>query len=338
MKAKLVFFLLFAAAMCPAQNGAVLHRQVIHFSLPGDQDVIDFVVVDTVLTAKKPVFLWCQGSLPVPLFGEIEQYGYYFLGGGIANFDYKSIVGKYHLVVISMPKTPVSATKNQINQSFQFIPNPDKPREFSAEYVKADYLDNYVERAKQVLQFLQRQPWVDGARLVVAGHSQGSKVATKIAATFPGVTHLGLFAANPFGRVDQFVREARLDARAGRISWQKADSLMEDYYRLYENAHHPDSVRQHPEYLALRTFSETFYDDWLQLSIPIYMAYGTEDATSDLCDIIPLFFIEKGKNNLTLKRYPGLEHNFFEINDQGRPVYEKAHWPEVMDAFLQWLK
>jgi hypothetical protein len=39
---------------------------------------------------------------------------------------------------------------------------------------------------------------------------------------------------------------------------------------------------------------------------------------------------------LTLKRYPGLEHNFFEINPaSGRPDYEKGHWKEVMAAFVK---
>jgi hypothetical protein len=31
-----------------------------------------------------------------------------------------------------------------------------------------------------------------------------------------------------------------------------------------------------------------------------------------------------------------MEHNFFEIGANGRPDYEKAHWPEVMQAFVAW--
>ncbi|MDX1913781.1 MAG: hypothetical protein SFV22_19955 [Saprospiraceae bacterium] len=338
MKFNLLLYLWMSVAMCAAQNGVVLHRQAIHFTIPDETGRIDFVIADTVLREKKPVFLWCQGSLPVPLFCEIENYGYYFLGGGITNFNYQAIVKKYHLVVISMPETPVEGPASNLNTAYHYVPDRWQPNNYLPAYLQADYLENYVQRAEKVGDFLKKQAWVDTSRMVVAGHSQGAKVATKIALNNPTVTHLGLFGANPFGRADQFIREARLDAQLGRISWAKADSIMNTHYQFFQIAHHPDSSQLNPTYRSWRTFSETFYDDWLQLNIPLYLAYGTEDRTADLCDIIPLLFIEKGKSNLTLKRYPGLEHNFFEVNAQGKADYEKAHWPEVMDAFLAWIR
>ena len=78
--------------------------------------------------------------------------------------------------------------------------------------------------------------------------------------------------------------------------------------------------------------------DWLELEIPIYLAYGTEDRAADLNDIVPLFFIQERKNNLTLKRYLGLEHNFFELDEAGKIDLEKPHWNDVMMAFLEWLQ
>jgi len=237
-----------------------------------------------------------------------------------------------------MPDTPVLVKKENLNHGYQYIPIPEKPNEFSLKYIKADYLENYVNRAMLVLNFLQDQKWVDNQKLVVAGASQGTKVATKIAVYNKDVTHLGMFSANPFGRIDQYVRQARLDAELGKISWKKADSLMNSYYKFYKLVHNEDSVKVNPRLKAWATFSETYYDDWLGLDIPIYLAYGTEDRTSDLCDIIPLFFIENGKTNLTLKRYIGLEHNFFELSDNGKPNHEKGHWKEVMEEFLIWIK
>lgn len=338
MKSAAAILLCLIVTCCAAQNGALLHRQALHFQLPDGADTVDFIVIDTALTSKKPVFLFCQGSLPVPLFVEIEGYGPYMLAGGVSNFDYANIREQYHLVVISMPHTPVYARKENINAQFHYVPDPAKPFEFSQAYLMADHLQNYVDRAGRVLAFLNHQPWVDPSKLVVAGHSQGSKVATKIAASHKGVTHLGLFAANPFGRVDQFVRQARLDAQMGRISWETADSVMNDHYRYFETAHHPDSLRAQPELKTWSSFSETFIDDWLGLDMPIYLAYGTEDRTADLCDLVPLFFTQAGKRNLTLRRYLRLEHNFFEVDEKGRPVYEKGHWEAVMRAFLEWAR
>jgi len=321
-----------------SQKGTIIESKVTLFSLEQEKDTINFIVVDTVLNQKKPVFLWCQGSLPIPLFCEIENYGYYFIGGGVSSFDYEKISKVYNLVIISMPKTPVLVKKEHLNTGYQYIPNSDNPNEFLTEYVEADYLENYVKRASIVLDFLKKKNWVNNDKLVVSGHSQGTKIATKIALQNNDVTHLGLFAANPFGRIDQYVREARLNAQLGKISWDKADSLMKKNYEFYQRINNEDSVKANPSLKAWKTFTETYYDDWLTLDIPIYLAYGTEDRTSDLCDIVPLFFIEKNKNNLTLKRYIGLEHNFFEVSENGKTNHEKGHWKDVMQEFVNWIK
>ena len=64
---------------------------------------------------------------------------------------------------------------------------------------------------------------------------------------------------------------------------------------------------------------------------------SAEDKNADLCDLVPLYFIQHGKTNLTMKRYLRLEHNFFELTKSGKTNYEKPHWPEVMNTFLMWL-
>lgn len=333
-----VLFLSFYCTICFGQTGKIIENQATLFSITTKKDTIDFIVVDTILNQKKPVFLWCQGSLPLPLFCEIEGYGYYFFGGGVSNFNYKKICQDFHLVIISMPKTPVLAGKKNLNSRYQYVPNPEKPNEFLHEYIAADFIENYVSRADVVLKFLKKQKWVRKDKLVIAGHSQGTKVATKIAVHNPDVTHLGMFAANPFGRIDQFVREARLDAQLGKTTWQKADSVINETYEFYRQVNNPDSIAANPGLKSWKTFSETYYDDWLTLNIPIYLAYGTEDRVADLCDLVPLFFIGRNKNNLTLKRYPGLEHNFFEVDKNGRALHEKGHWEEVINEFITWIK
>ncbi|MBL7826777.1 MAG: alpha/beta hydrolase [Saprospiraceae bacterium] len=319
-----------------AQTPKLLLGKALHFQIQHQKDSIDFLVIDSVLTQKKPVMLFCQGSLPMPLIVNFKEYGPYLFAGGVSNFNVPEIVKHYHLVVISMPHTPVSADQSQLNSSLAYITDPAQPYSFTPEYVKADYLQNYVRRAQAVLKFLKKQPWVDRSKLVVAGHSQGSKVASKVALENKRVTHLGLFGANPFGRIDQFVRQARLDAQAGKITWAQADSIMEEKYRLLTAAHQPETLKEHPDLMAWKTFSEPLFDDWLRIKCPIYLAYGTDDRVADLCDLIPLFFIQEGKNNLTYKRYLGMDHNFFEVDEHGVPNYDKGHWKEVMQQFINW--
>lgn len=334
---RLIFqFLLVAfTTNCFGQQLGLIGKKAIHFQIKTKADTIDFVVVDTALKAKKPVFLFCQGSLPMPLFVKFKKYGTEMVGGGVSNFDLPEIKKHYHLVIVSMPKTPVVVEERNINDNYCYVPDSTQKQVFSRAYIEADYLQNYVDRADRVLRFLQKQTWVNPQKTVVAGHSQGSKVAGKLALQNKKVTHVGLFAANPFGRVDQFVRQARLDAQFGKITWEQADQQMEEQYQYFREAHQADSLKLKPELKAWKTFSEPFIDDWLKLKTPLYLAYGTEDRTADLCDLVPLFFIQENKNNLTFKRYLGLDHNFFEV-ENGRANYNKGHWPEVMNRFVQW--
>lgn len=319
-----------------AQTPEIIDRKAIHVASPHGQDTIDFLIGDTSLADRKPVLLFCQGSLPIPLFALLDGYGLYLIGGGLSNLDLDTVGQVYHPVVISMPYTPLVADQSHLNGSFCYVPDLAAPRQFDPRYLNSDTLDTYVDRALAVLDWLREQPWVDPEGWVVAGHSQGAKVATKVARSTPWITRLGLFSPNPYGRVDQFIREARLDAQLGRQSWETVDTLITEYVQLSRLSSDPAVRASDPGLKTLWSFSEPMIDDWLDLEIPIYIAYGTEDRSADLCDLVPLFFIREGKENLTLKRYIHREHNFFPVGPDGRPDQERPGWPEVMNAFVRW--
>ncbi len=338
MKLFLFLFTFLLSIVSQAQDIEIINEQVTKISIKTKSDSIDFIIIDTTLTEKKPIFLWCQGSSPYTLFLELEDEKIFFFAGGLSNFNYRKIVENYHLVVIAMPKTPVVGLKENLNNQYEYVPDIERPREYSEEYLAANYLDNYVQRANCILKYLKKQKWVVKDQIVVAGHSQGTKVAAKIAIENRKVSHLGLFSPNPFGRIDQLVREPRLDAQLGLITWEEADSIINRQYDFFELANNTDSIAKYPQLRAWQSFSETFYDDWLELKIPIYITYGTEDRIADLCDIVPLFFIQEQKRNLTMIRRLHLDHNFFEIDETGVPNREKGHWHEAMSDFLEFLE
>ncbi|OOV18836.1 alpha/beta hydrolase fold domain-containing protein [Flavobacterium sp. LM4] len=335
-KITLVILSLFLSLSSFSQNKIIINNQATHFNIKNNSDSIDFIVVDTVLNFKKPIFLFCQGSLPIPLFVKPEKEPMWMIGGGITNFDIEEIKRNYHLVVISMPKTPVIVEEKNLSESYCYIPNPKTPEEFDKEYMKSDYLEMYQTRANTVLKYLRKQKWVDNSKLIVAGHSQGSKVATAISISNKNVTHLGLFGANPFGRIDQLIRNYRKEAEAKKITWKEADEKINDKYQMFRDAYNNDSIKKDPTLLAWKSFSKPQINDWLKITIPTYLAYATNDIASDLCDLVPLFYIQNSKNNLTYKRYLNLEHNFFEVNEDGSANYEKEHWTEVMSVFVKW--
>jgi len=319
-----------------AQNKGVVYNKAIHFQLEKEKDTIDFIVADTVLNEKKPVFLFCQGSLPIPLFIRIDKDFVFMFGGGISNFDKATIREHYHLIVISMPKTPFYSEINHLTKSLCYIPDTSKKEEFRTDYLQADFLENYIKRANVVLNFLEKQKWVDNNKLIVAGHSQGAIVATALAYKNKKITHLGVFGYNPNGRIDQMIRQERKNAEKGLQTWEQANENIDYWINFWKNANNPTIMKEHPQLIAWKSFSKPTINEFTSIDIPIYLAYGTEDITSDLCDLIPLKFIEKGKNNLTLKRKIGLSHNFFEVDEKGMPNHKKPHWTEVMNGFIKW--
>lgn len=327
----LFLILPFKIGSLTAQTNLKIAEGYTHFQIKLKNDTIDFVIAETNFAVKKPILLFCQGSQPVPLFFDFPEQG--IIPVTLNNFDVNEMKKKYHIAVISMPKTPVTVGLDHLNKSYNYVLDTTQEYSYSPEFVKADYLDNYVFRANQVLKFLNKQKWVDKNQLVVAGHSQGSHVALGIAKTNKQVTHLGLFGFNPLGRIDQYLRMARKQVEAGNITWKEADSIQKvrinEYQEIYKSSDAPFAK-------SWKSFSKSQLNDLKALEIPVYIAYGTSDINSDFCDLLPLYFIEEGKTNYQLKRYPNLEHNFFPLLPNGYPDYQNGYWREVMNTFIHW--
>jgi dienelactone hydrolase len=292
-----------------------------HFQLKLKKDTIDFIIADTNLHTKKPLMLFCQGSLPVPLF--IKYNDQDIFPTSLSNFDLAEMNKNYHVVVISMPKTPVIVGLDHLNQAYHFVRDTAQPFSYDPTFLQADYLGNYVDRATKVLQFLKKQKWIDPTQLVVAGHSQGSHIALEIAAQNKKVTQLGLFAFNPLGRIDQYLRMARKQAEAGQISWEEADSLQNNALNDYASYFDPVKANLIPDAKTWVSFSLSQLNTIVNLKTPVYIAYGSNDINGDFCDLLPLYFIERHKSNYKVIRYPNVEHNFF---------------PRMENGFISWTK
>ncbi|MBL1408440.1 alpha/beta hydrolase family protein [Sphingobacterium faecale] len=340
LKPRLIKTILVFSVMCLSyigfsQNKRIINEEATSYTLGTGSDSITFIVIDKDIKEKKPVFLWCQGSLPLPLYINFEKEGLWMMAGGISNFDYQEIVKYYHLVVVSMPYTPLIVEQKEVNDSYWYFGNSGDRNTPTLEFQKGDYLENYTNRAIKVLDFLKKQNWVDNSKLIVAGHSQGSKVALDLALKYKRVSKLGLFGFNSFGRIDQLIRQARKDAENKNISWEEADKKIERLYQFYRDANEIQKRKENPDLIAWHSFSTPTIERLVKIDKPIYLAYGTADIVSDLCDLIPLYFIREQKDNLTYKRYSNLEHNFFEVNE-GKVDHEKPHWKKVMATFVEW--
>jgi len=305
-----------------------------HFELIHKKDTIDFVIADTTLVDVKPILLFCQGSQPVPLFIDFGEQR--IAPVTLNNFDLEEMIKEYYVVVISMPKTPIKVTPTNLNHSYNYVQDTSAEYSYAPEYIQANYLENYINRANRVIKFLVKQKWVDKTNIVVAGHSQGSRVAVGIAHSNKKITKLGLFGYNPMRRIDQAIWSYRKQAQHGEISWEQADSLQQIQYEFYNKVLDDDSLVANPELKSWRSFSTCSISQLTNLEIPVYIAFGSLDNVAEYCDLLPLYFAEQNKTNFVLKRYPNLEHNFFPLDENFRPDYANGKWKEVMGSFIKW--
>lgn len=306
--------------------------EYIVFSIEETIDTIDFVIADTVLNVKKPILLFCQGSMPVPLFVDVGNDR--ILPLPLGNFDLEAMRKYYHVVVISMPKTPVIPIYEELSDQYFYIGNTGSKNP-TEEFNLADYIENYVRRANVVLDFLNKKQFVDTSKLVVFGHSQGSRIAVALADSNEEITHLGLFGYSYEPRIMEGLRKIRVRAEKGEITWEEADSLQANRYEFYRKVHTDDSLKARSQLTSWRSFSKSSIHELAGLKIPVYIANGSEDIGCVNTDMIPLYFIEHGKTNYAIRRYPGLEHNFFPVVD-GMPDYKDGKWVNVINAFIEW--
>ncbi|MNJ84893.1 Alpha/beta hydrolase family protein [compost metagenome] len=331
LKSKLIVILLTLVNLAANAQKVIPGTSYTQFSLNSKSDTIDFVVAETDLTVKKPIFFFAQGSMPIPLFVDFPGQGVYSMT--LSNFDLNTLNKHFHVVVISTPKIPVVVNVNQVNSNYCYMPDSTNRNSVPDAYVKADNLENYIARANKVLGYLSKQKWVDNSRLVAAGHSQGSRIVAELTARNPKITHAGLFGFNPLGRVHERVWLNYKDAMKGTISWEKLDSLQQQQYDFQQSIYADKG--EDIGLIAWKSFTGIGFERLSQIKTPLYIAYGTEDKCAFLNELIPLYFIQAGKTNYEVKRYPNLEHNYFPVVE-GKPDYENGKWMEVINAFVEW--
>lgn len=323
----LVFFTL--GVKCQKTIG---NLDAITFSVPEDNDTIYFIKINKDVETPKPTIIFCQGSQPIPLVIESTPNDFFLPA---INFNYSRLSNRYNLIIISMPHIPVIATQANLNNQFAFITNPADQHSFPKSYLEDDYLTKYVDRGNKVVNFLINQKWVVKDSIFIVGHSQGARVATKIALQNKHIAALGFLSGDPLGRVTQNIRRIRLMQRTGQLTPSDAQARIDEIYTKWER------LNADPEMAgasSIVSFSAPLLDDLLEIKIPIYIAYGTEDIAAEYCDLLPICFIQNHKTNFKIVPYPGLEHNFMEIDSSGNPDPNKFHWDEVFRGLIDWIE
>jgi len=280
---------------------------------------------------KKPLFLFCQGSLPVPLIIKYDKNG----KTGIYHvfvFNPDSLSKDYHLVIINKPYVPLVAEEKSLNSDLSYS---DSTGKFPKKYIARNLLTYYVKRNIAVLKFLRKQQWVAKDELVVAGHSEGSTVAAKIAYEYSKVTELIYASGNPLGRIMTLVERSRENETD---SSKTAENIFQYWKNIIANP--GDMSFPGDTYKLTYQYSYPPPMNYLKkIRIPVLISYGTKDyglAYAD--DYFRIEMLRLKKTNFTFQDYVGVEHNFFPLKTNGEINYDIFNWDKVADDWRNWLR
>jgi hypothetical protein len=306
------------------------------FSIRSKKDTIQFIKIGIETSQAKPIIFYCQGSLPLPLI--VKDKGNSFI---IAtnNFDYRTLLKKYNIIIVSMPHTPVVADKSHLDNKYAYVPNILKPNEYDTQYLADNYLEKYVERGNIVLKYLKKQSWVDKKKIILIGHSQGADVALSLAKQNPYIYALGYFSGSADGRFEPQIIEQRNASKKGKISNEEAQANIEKEYEWWKSV-----CRDTTEFVpgtadskrTWKSFSGSDREKLVSLKIPVFITYGTEDVGPQNNDLLPIYFELAGKTNYKMRPFVGCGHNFEEIMPTGEHNYDKMHWNDAVSDFIFW--
>ncbi|MFT3947926.1 MAG: hypothetical protein QM763_13230 [Agriterribacter sp.] len=279
----------------------------------------------------KPLFLFCQGSLPIPLiikYNENGNKGIY----SVFPFNSDSLSMNYHLAIINKPFVPLIAERNSLSDELTFS---DSLGNFSKDYTKRNLLEYYIDRDIQVINFLQKQKFVSSSKLVVAGHSEGSAIAANIAFKCKKVTELIYSGGSPLGRIMSIIGRARNEQLID--SARNVNGIFEYWGKTIENKNNDNSTGD--TYKGQYQFSNPPpLEILLKLNIPVLVTYGTKDfGAVAQNDYLKVATIAKQKTNFTFKDYIGLDHNFFPLLQNDKPNYDIFNWDKVAEDWRFWL-
>ncbi len=335
MKGLITGVLLSIVAVFPAillgQNNSPEYYGFRHLQTVYEGDTVDILVKSKKgeEEKRKPLFLFCQGSLPIPLiitYNENGKQGIY----NVFVFNPDSLSDKYHLAIIGKPYVPLVADKKTLNSDLTY---KDDKGQFPRKYIERNFLDYYVERNKAVVAFLRRQNWVSKDKLVVAGHSEGSTIAAKLALVTPLVTELIYSGGNPMGRMMSVIERDRM---LETDSTRRVDIDMSNWEKVVADPENMDGLNGDPPKTTYQ-FSLPPIRYLETLKIPVLVTYGSKDAGAPFNEYLRVEMIRQKKKNFTFKAYIGTEHNFFPLKPDGTVNYDIFNWDKVAEDWRKWL-
>lgn len=280
---------------------------------------------------KKPLFFFCQGSLPKPLIKYSDGGNHIY---SVFPFSPDSIINDYHLVIVSKPFIPLIYDAEKLGKGLVYL---DEKGHFPKEYSNRNYLDYYVERNIKIIEYLQSLNWVSNYKTVVCGHSEGSTIAAKMAFVSQYITHLIYSGGNPMGSIVTMIQQQRAE-ETDTDSTRYAEDEIKYWEQVVADKTSFDNS-QGDTNKGTYDFSTPPPIEYLEkLQIPVLVCYGTKDWGAPYVDYLRVDVIRKDLKNFNFIPYIGTDHNFFPLTSDNKPDYSVFNWDKVASDWLLWLK
>lgn len=286
--------------------------------LKDNYKVQGLIIGDT--TIKKPLIIFIQGSEPIPLFTSVKSKNlqYFLLPQQVF-----SKTKDFHYLVLSKPGIPISVELDSLT-NYKLINKITKLP--SLDYLENNNLDFYIKAYNGLINQLLQTDYINEKKIIVIGHSQGSRIGLKVAISNPLVTNLVYLSSDPLGRFySYYINELEHGT--------PSDSLIDMFKIFYEDTTNK-SLYYGETYKNWRDFSELLIDDFIQYKKPIFFGYGGLDKNCISCDAMEIIKISENLNNLTVKRFEKLDHNFFKVVENKN----QNKWDMVLSEIFNWIE
>lgn len=327
MKKLLLLLLLPALAVAQTkkpEDFGYRHLQMVYNKLP-----VDILIQSKKGDEKKrkPLLLFVQGSLPIPLM-ILDKVGKPYF---VFVFKTDSLLNQYHLAIIGKPGVPVICQDSLLTKDYCY--NDPATGLFPQVYQQHNFINYYADRDAAVLKYLRKLDIADPKqKIVVAGHSEGATVAAKLALISPDVGKLIYGSENPFGRIMTEIEQQRELDPTGT----KTEAIFKEWQK---DVNKPNDLSQKKGDTNKATYQSSIppIEYLQQLKIPVLAVYGTKDHSGRYSDLLRVEMIRRHKTNFTFKCYAGLDHNYFPQKAGGGADTEVFNWDKVVLDWQAWL-
>lgn len=282
---------------------------LVQLSAKGEQDL------------AKPVFFFCQGSLPIPLQIHSPEGDF-----GITPFNPKPILNRYHLVIIGKPGIPLESDTRELDG--QMCYRDPQTGQFPEGYLRNNHMDYYAMRNLFLLDWLGAQAWVAPQNWVVAGHSQGARIAVDMAAWDKRLTQVIYASGNPDGQMAAMLAAAE---KRGKKTQEMKELKAYAAVIADESQGDPEDGQLKSD----RSFSRSSLPAFSNVQVPVWVCIGTEDPSFKANKDLARKF--RKQPSFTFRFYDGLSHNFFAVGPDGKEDWEQFHWDDIVVDWMGWL-